>query len=79
MQISIIKQLTNQFSATELREAEHALMQGEAPGIEVEGVDDGEQLTHVLGALWIIDRMNTEGMSYASAQREFIKSVRGVL
>ena len=53
MQITAIKTLLNKFSVEQLKEKEEQLLEGEELSFEdVEGEDEGEQLTHLTGAIW---------------------------
>jgi hypothetical protein len=51
MKLPVIKALAENQTLENLRKAEEELLNGEALSIEVEGVDEGEQLTHILGAI----------------------------
>jgi hypothetical protein len=48
MQIPVIKKLSETYSLAQLKEAEEAILNESIPTIEIEGKDEGEQLTHVL-------------------------------
>lgn len=76
MKIAAIKKLVETYNLETLTEAEHAL-ENELPlTIEVEGEDDGEKFTHILGAIDILQRVKNEGKETAVALREFTQRVR---
>lgn len=76
MQIAIIKKLVESYSKEELLLAEESLINEEQPAIEVEGEDEGEQLTHVMAALWIQDHMHRTGDNLNKSVREYSVKVR---
>jgi phage repressor protein C with HTH and peptisase S24 domain len=59
-----------------LKVAEEALYAEETLSIEVEGDDEGEKLTHVLAAIFILEKMSAEGMDYKTALRAYTSRVR---
>ncbi|MFN9519194.1 MAG: DUF6952 family protein, partial [Bacteroidota bacterium] len=61
MKVAAIKKLVEQYTLEQCRKAEQSLMEGEVPEIEIEGADEGEQLTHVLGAIDILEHVALEG------------------
>jgi hypothetical protein len=79
MQLPVIKQLVENHSVVELHAAEESIMGGNPLAIEVGGVNKGEQRTHVLAALYIIEKMSKGSVDYRTAQREYVKSVRDIL
>ncbi|PVY40420.1 DUF6952 family protein [Pontibacter virosus] len=76
MKIPVIKKLVENESLENLTAAEEALMEEQPLGIEVEGDDEGEQLTHVIAAAWILNYMNDNGVDFKTALREYTKKVR---
>ena len=76
MKIPVIKQLVETYSLAQLRAAEDALLDEQTPAIEVPGDDDGEQLTHVLAAVWIHHYLDTHAGPFPVALREYTKKVR---
>ncbi len=76
MQIPAIKKLIEAYSIVELRKAEALLADEKPAGIDVEGESEGDQLTHVFAAIWILDKMNSEGVKFKKALREFTSKVR---
>lgn len=76
MKIPVIKKLVETQSLDALTVAEEALMEEQPLAIEVEGDDEGEQLTHVIAAAWILTYMNDNGVDFKTALREYTKKVR---
>jgi hypothetical protein len=75
MKIPAIKKLVESYSKEELKEAEEQITNEEPLSIEVMGDDDGEQLTHIIAAQWVHDRV-TEGIDVKAAIREYTQKVR---
>ena len=76
MKIPAIKKLVETQTIAVLREAEELLLEEQQPAFEIEGADEGEQLTHVFGAIWILNYMQDEGADFKTALREFTQKVR---
>lgn len=76
MKLPAIKKLVETYSLEELQQAELHLMEGETLLIEAEGADEGEQLTHILGAIDILQRVQLENKDPKIALREFFERVR---
>lgn len=77
MQIKAIKQLLDQFSLEELKNLEERLLEEETLDTkDVPGVDEGEQLTHLSGAVWCIEEAEKNGTSPQSEIRNFASRVR---
>lgn len=76
MKIAAIKKLLEHYALSDLKKAETLLESGEPLEIEVEGDDEGEQFTHVLGAIDILTRVETEQKEVSVALREFTQRVR---
>lgn len=76
MKIPVIKRLVEEFSLEQLKNAENAIADEQVPEIEIEGEDEGEQLTHVYGAIWIKERIEKDGIDPKIALREFSARVR---
>jgi hypothetical protein len=74
MKIPVIKKLLEQ-DLELLRRVEEQIAEGETPEIAVEGDDEGEQLTHVYGAIWIKEQV-AAGMEEREALRAFSQKVR---
>ncbi|MCW3126644.1 MAG: hypothetical protein JWO03_2302 [Bacteroidetes bacterium] len=76
MQVAIIKQLAETHTTEALRAAEDAILNEQTPAIEVEGKDEGEQLTHVLAAIEIHHDMDKHGIDFRTALRNYSQRVR---
>lgn len=75
MKIPVIKKVAEQYSLVELKQAEADLYEERPLTIEVEGDDEGEQLTHVLAAIDIKENME-KGMDFKEALRAYTQRVR---
>lgn len=75
MKLPSIKKLVAAYSIEELREAEEQLLNELALTIEVEGEDEGEQLTHLIGAIEVKEKVQM-GVDEKAALREFVSRVR---
>ncbi len=76
MQIPVIKQLAETYTIDVLRAAEDAIINEQTPAIEIQGKDEGEQLTHVLAAIEILNDMEKSGIDYRTALRNYTQRVR---
>ncbi len=76
MKIPAIKKLVETQTIESLRAAEQLIIDEQQPDFEVEGADDGEQLTHVFGAIWILNHMQDHNTDFKTALREFTQKVR---
>jgi hypothetical protein len=76
MKIPVIKKLVETQTIATLMQAEQLLIDEQQPDFEVEGADEGEQLTHVFGAIWILNHMQDHGSDFKTALREFTQKVR---
>lgn len=76
MKIPAIKKLVETYKLDELMTAEAAIVDEQPLAIEVEGDDEGEQLTHVLAAVWILNDMNDNGTDFKTALRAYTQKVR---
>ena len=76
MKIPSIKALVELYSLDELAQAEEAIMNEETPQIDIGGDDEGEKLTHVLAAIYILDKIASEGYDFKKALREYTGKVR---
>jgi len=77
MNINIIKHLVETYTTEQLQAAEQALMNEEALAIVVEGKDEGEQLTHILAAVFCQEEMAKTGININQAVRLYSQRVRG--
>jgi hypothetical protein len=76
MKLPAIKELVEKYDLETLRAAEDAIINEQIPAIEVNGDDEGEKLTHVLGAIDVLEKVHVEGKDKSLALREFFQRVR---
>ena len=76
MQLPVIKKLSETFSLEQLKAAEEAICNEQKPAIEIEGKDEGEQLTHVLAAIDILNDMQLNKVDLRTALRNYSQRVR---
>ncbi|GAB3230632.1 hypothetical protein GCM10027346_16440 [Hymenobacter seoulensis] len=76
MKMPVIKRLVETQTLESLVAAEEALLEEKAPAFEVEGEDEGEQLTHVFAAIFILNHMQDTGADFKTALREYTAKVR---
>jgi hypothetical protein len=76
MKLPVIKNLAENQTLEALKQAEDLLINGEPLPFEVGGDDEGEQLTHILGAIDILERVQKEGIDLRTAIRGFSERVR---
>ncbi|MEI7979209.1 MAG: hypothetical protein WCI53_10230 [Bacteroidota bacterium] len=76
MKIPAIKLLVENYSLEELTIAEQNILNEEPLKIEVIGDDEGEQLTHILGAIEVLEKVQNENKDKPTALREFFQRVR---
>ena len=76
MKIPVIKKLAEAYSLADLRAAEEALYNEETPAVEIIGDDEGEQLTHVIAAVFIKEHMADNKSDLKTALREYTLKVR---
>ncbi len=78
MKIPVIKKLVETYSFDQLAAAEAAIADGQLPAIEIEGEDEGEQLTHAFAAMEV-KKMVEEGKDLKEAIREYTQRVRNCI
>lgn len=76
MKIPEIKRLVETYGLEELTQAEEFIIEEKTPDIPIEGEDEGEQLTHVIAAIFIKERMAEGGLDFKTALREYTGKVR---
>lgn len=76
MKIPVVKKLVENYTMDSLREAEDALLEDKPLPFEVKGDDEGEKLTHILAAIFILERMRSEGIEFKAALRDYTRIVR---
>ncbi len=79
MKVPVIKKLVESYTLEQLIAAETAIAEGNAPVIEVEGEDEGEQLTHAFAAMSIKQDMEQNGKDLKTALRDYTVRVRECL
>lgn len=75
MKIPAIRQLVETYTIAQLKEAEQQLYDEQPLTIAVEGADEGEQLTHILAAIDILEDM-AKGDDFTKALRKYTQRVR---
>lgn len=78
MKAAAVRKLCEQHDSAALAAAAEALAETGVAAIEIEGEDAGEQLTHVLLAMRVRDRMNA-GVELKVAFRAEMAAVRDLL
>jgi hypothetical protein len=76
MKLAVIKKLAETQTLESLRQAEEAILNEEKPSIEIEGEDEGEQLTHAIAAIQILSDMEIQGVDLRTALRAYTERVR---
>lgn len=76
MKIPSIKKIAESYSTNDLRKAELALLEEQTPHIDIEGSDEGEQLTHIIAAIEIKEQMEKDGVPFPKALRNYTQRVR---
>jgi hypothetical protein len=79
MNITVIKQLVDDYSIAQLVRAEEDMLNEATPEIEITGKDEGEKLTHVLAAIFCKHEMERENININQAIRLYSQRVRGSL
>jgi hypothetical protein len=76
MKLPVIKHLAETFTLEQLKAAEEAILNEQKPVIEIEGSDEGEQLTHTIAAIAIIEDMAKNNVDIRTAMRNYTQRVR---
>lgn len=76
MKLPVIKHLAETYSLEQLKAAEEALLNEQKPSIEIEGTDEGEQLTHAIAAIAILEDMAKNNLDVRTALRNYTQRVR---
>lgn len=76
MKVNVVKQLAETHSIQALTENLLLIENGEPLSIEVGGDDEGEQMTHLLGAIWILEQMMVNSTDLKTELRKFTARVR---
>ena len=76
MKIPVIKKLVEEVSVEDLQKSEEQILNGEPTIIAIEGDDEGEQLTHVLAAIFILEDMKNNQNDFRTSLRNYSQKVR---
>ena len=77
MKIPAIKKIIEaKYTLEMLDNAEMAIINEEQPTIDIEGEDEGEQLTHIFAAKWIVEDMQNTGDDFKTSLRKYTQKVR---
>lgn len=76
MKIPAIKKIVELYNLDQLDEAEMAIINETKPEIEIEGEDDGEQLTHIFAAKFILEEIENTKCDFKTALRKYTEKVR---
>ena len=76
MNLAAVRTLVETYTNHDLQQAEAQLLEGEPLAIDVQGEDEGEQLTHILAALWVRQHMAETGDALPLAMRAYTQRVR---
>jgi len=75
MKIPVIKKLIQELDIESLKRSSNELEEEKPLSLEIGGDDDGEKLTHIYGAIWILEQVE-KGTDKNMALREFSARVR---
>lgn len=76
MKIAEIKGILEQYSLAQLKQAEADLLAENPLQLDIAGDDEGEQLTHILGAIFIRETMEQQQLEFKEALRLYTQKVR---
>lgn len=76
MKIPAIKKLVETYTIAQLQAAEEAILEEQTPAIEIDGEDEGEQLTHVTAAIAVLQDMEQNGVDARTGIRNYTVRVR---
>ncbi len=76
MKLPVIKHLAETYTLEQLKAAEEAILNEQKPAIEIEGTDEGEQLTHTIAAIAILEDMAKNNLDVRTAMRNYTQRVR---
>jgi hypothetical protein len=76
MKLPVIRSLAERHTIEDLKRAEEAILNEQAPAIDVEGADEGERLTHVISAIAVKEDMAKNGVELRVALRNYAERVR---
>ncbi len=76
MKLTAVKEIVGKYSIEELSNAENDLMEERPLSIEISGDDEGEKLTHIIAAIWILKEMENKSIPLPKALRNYTQRVR---
>ncbi len=76
MKIPVIRKIVETVPLDALRQAEEDLMEEKPLQVSIEGEDEGEQLTHIYAAIYILEEMANSGVDFKQALRTYTQKVR---
>lgn len=76
MNAEAVRILVENYTADQLTEAEQEIIRGEEPSIAVKGDDASEKLTHLLAAVFVLEKMKFEDIDFVPALRQYVLQVR---
>lgn len=76
MNIQIIKKIVELYTVEQLKQAEEDLLDEKPMAIEIDGKDEGEQLTHILAAVYCKEEMQKSDININLAIRAYSQRVR---
>lgn len=76
MKTAAVRKLAQNHDLETLQKAEEALLNEEAPSIEVEGEDEGDKITNINGAIYVLEQTQKNGTDIKDEVRNFTQRVR---
>lgn len=76
MKLPALRKLCQQCDLDTLKQLEEELTEERPLSQPVEGEDEGEQLTHILGAIWVHEQVQQNGTDVKTELRNFSNRVR---
>ena len=76
MKIPAIKHIVENHTLHQLVQAEEALLDEKPIDFDIPGDDEGEKLTHIFAAIFILNHMEDHKTAFTTALREYTKKVR---
>lgn len=76
MKLPALRKLCQAHDLDTLRMLENEIVEEQPLSHPVEGEDEGEKLTHILGAIWIHEQVQANGTDLKAELRNFSNRVR---
>ena len=76
MRIPAIKKLAEEHTLDVLKAQRSALEDEQPLEIDIPGDDEGEKLTHIYGAIWVLEQVESNGTDIKTEVRNFSGRVR---